>query len=101
MTFEFGQKLDFILKLRSVYQRVSSCYVGDPRNVLEMLYTFKFRIFQRHSKNKVLLLKTMPIKSLSYLIKEIKHVGKKQVAIRKQHSKEKKKERKKDRKKKK
>ena len=63
-----------------MYQRVSSCYVDDLRNVLEMLYTSKFGIFMQRSKNKVLLLKTMPIKSLSYLIKGIKNVGKKQVA---------------------
>ena len=80
MTFGFGQKQEFILKFRSVYQRVSSCYEGDLRNVLEMLYTLKFRIFLQRSKNKVLLLKTMPIKSLSYLIEGIKNVRRKQVA---------------------
>ena len=80
MTFGFGQKQEFILKFRSVYQRVSSCYEGDLRNVLEMLYTLKFRIFLQRSKNEVLLLKTMPIKSLSYLIEGIKNVSRKQVA---------------------
>ena len=80
MTFGFGQKQEFILQFRFVYQRVSSCYEGDVRNVLEMLYTLKFRIFLQRSKNKVLLLKTMPIKSLSYLIEGIKNVRRKQVA---------------------
>ena len=80
MTFGFGQKQDFILKFRSMHQRVSSCYEGEVRNLLEMLYTLKFRIFLQRSKNEVLLLKTMPIKSLSYLIEGIKNVSRKQVA---------------------
>ena len=74
MTFGFGQNLDFILQFRSVYQKVGDCYVGDIRNVIEMLYSLKIRIFLQRSKNKVLLLKTKPIKSLSYLIKGIKNV---------------------------
>ena len=80
MTFGFGQKPDFILKFGSMYQRVSNCYVGDIRMVLKMLYSLKISIFLQRSNNKVLLFKTMPIKSLSHLIKGIKTVRRKKVA---------------------
>ena len=69
MTFGFGQKPDFILTFRSMYLRVGNCYVGDIRMVIEMLYSSKISIFLQRSNNKVLLFETMPIKSLSYLIK--------------------------------
>ena len=72
MIFGFDQKPDFILKFRSMYQRVGNCYVGDIRKVIEMLYCLKFSIFLQRSKDKLLLFKTMPIKSLPYLIKGIK-----------------------------
>ena len=64
MTFGFGQKPDFILKFRSMYQPVGNCYVGDIRMVIEMLYFSKISIFLQRSNNEVLLFETMPIKSL-------------------------------------
>ena len=57
-----------------MYLRVSNCYVGDIRMVIEMLYSLKINIILQRSNNKVLLFKTMPIKSISYLIKGIKTV---------------------------
>ena len=80
MTFGFGQKLDFILKFRSMYQRVGSCYVGDIRKAIEMFYSLKFSFCVQQSKNKVLLFKTIPFKSLPYLIKRIKNIIGKKVA---------------------
>ena len=80
MTFGFGQKPDFILKFRSAYHRVGSCYVGDIRKAIEMLYSLKLSFCLQQSKNEVLLLKTMPFKSLPYLIKGIKNVSRKKVA---------------------
>ena len=80
MTFGFGQKPDFILKFRFTYRRVGSCYVGDIKKVIEMLYSLKFSFCLQQSKNKVLLFKTMPFKSLPYLIKGIKIVSRKKVA---------------------
>ena len=80
MTFGFGQKPDFILKFRFMYQRVGNCYVGDIRKVIEMLYCLEFSIFLQRSKDKVLFFKTMPIRSLPYLIEGIKNVTRKQGA---------------------
>ena len=57
-----------------MYLRVGNCYVGDVRMVIEMLYSLKINIFLQRPNNKVLLFKTMPIKSISYLIKGIKTV---------------------------
>lgn len=63
-----------------MYQRVGNCYVGHIRKVIEMLYSLKFSTFLQRSKDKVLLFKTMPVKSLLYLIKGIKNVTRKQEA---------------------
>ena len=63
-----------------MYQRVGSCYVGDIRKVIEMLYSLKFSFFLQQSKNKVLFCKAIPFKSLPYLIKGIKNVSGKKVA---------------------
>ena len=43
--------MDFILKFRSVYQRVGNCYVGDTRNVIEMLYSLKCSINGQRIQN--------------------------------------------------
>ena len=63
-----------------MYLRVGNCYVGDVRMVIEMLYSLKINIFLQRPNNKVLLFKTMLIKSLFYLITGIKTVRRKQVA---------------------